>query len=123
MAGVPPSGFPFGQTVTLVRRTPAGADAYGNDTFAEQRTAVPGCSVDPAVPAEDFQGTAQITAGYTVHMPPGTVVDGAYDQLDLGDGQLLSVTGIARHWRSPFTGLQGVTEVLARRVTGGGSAP
>ncbi|MCL2728802.1 MAG: hypothetical protein FWE15_02120 [Actinomycetia bacterium] len=121
--GVPYAGFPCGRTVTVIRRAVTGTDDYGNDVYGETAVDVPGCSVDPAIPAEEYQATSQITADYTIHLPPGVVeVDGAYDELDLGDGRRLTVIGVSRDWQSPWTGLQGVQEVLARWVSTGGTA-
>lgn len=116
-------GFPFGQTITVIHKVPVGVDEFGNDVYDGPPETVTGCAISPAIPAEDYQATSQITADYTIHMPQGIIVNGPYDLIILPDGKVLNVVGIPREWVSPFTGNYKVQEVLARWVSTGGSAP
>lgn len=110
-----------GKTVTLVHRQVTGRDSYGNDIYGTTEKTVEGCAVSPGNSSEDWQGTEQITADITVHMPPGTVVDMPLDQV-IVDGTEYNVVGDPRSWSSPFTGTQSFLEVQGRLITTGGAA-
>ena len=112
---------PFTTTVTLIRRTASGADAYGNDTFTQTETPISGCVVWP----RDGNGSGgnertnnqdMVIVGYSVLFPPGTPV-APTDQVRYG-GVVYEIDGSAGEWHSPFTGTDPGVLVALRRVTG-----
>lgn len=107
--------FPFGDQVTILRRTAAGTDAYGNTVL----TAVPQTVIgafDPGGSTELVQGQDMVVSQPTVYLPAGTVV-GATDALVVA-GVTYEVDGAPRPWRSPFTGVPFGVAVKVKAVTG-----
>jgi hypothetical protein len=107
--------FPFGQTVSLVKRVKSGTDAYGNDVYTETATSVAGAYA-PAGSTEQLQGQDVVTTQPTVFLPPGTSV-AAVDAIDVA-GQRFEVDGVPNVWGNALTGWQPGVEVRLKRVTG-----
>ena len=106
---------PFGDTVTLIRRTASGADADGQVVYAEAAEVIPGCVVYPTSSTEaDERGTV-LTDTLTAHLPPGTAVDGiAAAEVR---GRRYEVEGVPFDWRSPFTGWNPGVELTLKAVS------
>lgn len=112
--------FPFGHTVTLLRRTKTGIDTHGNDVF----TAVPDelcelCAVWPVSTegrSEQLDGRDVVTDRRQVAVPAGTDVS-AIDGV-LIDGLEFEVDGPVDDYTSPFTGWAPGLIIHAKRVTG-----
>jgi hypothetical protein len=122
--------WPFGETVTRVRRVPAvdgaghivrddrGQPVYG--TPAE--TEIKGCVVTPRqeppqVGGQEQQARDTVITGYTVYAPSGTIFL-TTDQL-IVRGELCEITGQPGNWgRSPYTGTRGPVQVSADKVSG-----
>lgn len=109
--------MPYGQTVTLVRRIPAGTDDYGNDTYTEVTENIPLCSVQPDVSTETIQFTDVVTSGITVFLPYGTDVT-YLDAVIPADGIKYEIQGDPSHWVSPFSGHAAPIQVRATKVKG-----
>ena len=107
--------FPFGQSVSLVKRTKSGVDAFGNDVFTTTSTVVSGVFA-PGGSSEQIQGQDVIVSQPTVYLPAGTDV-AAVDAIDI-NGDRFEVDGSPNDWRNPFTGWRPAVEVRLRRVTG-----
>lgn len=108
--------FPFGETVTLVRRTQTGVDALGNDVYGTTEVAITNVAVAPRTDSEDIQGRDQVVVGLTLHLPAGTVVD-AVDRF-IVRGNTYEVEGQPEALQSPFTGWNPALPVAVTRVTG-----
>ena len=106
--------FPFGQSVSLVRRTVTGQDAFGNDVYAAVSTVVPGAFA-PGGSTEQVQGQDVLITQPTVYLPPGTDVS-AVDAIDVA-GDRYEVDGSPNHWSNPFTGHAFGVEVRLKRVS------
>ena len=107
--------FPFGEMITLVRRTVTGQDGDGNDVYGETLTDVSG-AFDPAVGFERTQGMDQVESQPQVLLPAGTVV--ASVDAVIVRGLRFEVDGTANVWNSPFTGWAAGVAVPLKRVTG-----
>ena len=107
--------FPFGETITLVRRTVTGQNGDGNDVYGETLTDVSG-AFDPAVGFERTQGMDQVESQPQVYLPAGTVV--ASVDAVIVRGLRFEVDGTANVWNSPFTGWSAGVAVPLKRVTG-----
>ena len=107
--------FSFGRSVSLVRRSKSGTDAYGNDVFATTSTVVAGAFA-PGGSTEQVQGQNVVITQPTLYLPPGTDVS-AVDAIDI-DGDRFEVDGTPTDWVNPFTGWNPGVEVRLKRVTG-----
>lgn len=105
--------FPFGATVTLVRRVKSGEDAFGNDTFSTTSQTVVG-AYSPGGSSEQVQGQDVVVTQPTVYLPTGTDLR-AVDAIDIG-GERFEVDGTPGEWQNPFTGWRPGLEVRLRRV-------
>lgn len=111
------TGFPAGETVTIIRPGPPTRDSYGNDIAGvATELDIGGCAVAPAATSEDVQARDQVTQGWTVWMPAGTDVRPT-DRVRVR-GVEFAVDGSASEWSSPFTGFVGPVQVSVTRVTG-----
>jgi hypothetical protein len=110
-----------GTTVTFVNSTVTGTDSYGNDVYSPNNVDVDGCAVNYVGTTESWQGTEQIEADVTVYAPLGTTVDTPFDAMII-NGLTYNVVGVPRSWNSPFSGTQGVDEILGKLFTTGGAA-
>lgn len=108
--------FPYGQTVTLIRRTVSGRDELGNDVYSESPEPIPQAVVAPAGSTEFTQFTDQVTASLTVFLPYGTEVS-ATDAVEIA-GQRYEIQGEPSAWRSPFSGSTSPIQLQLTRVTG-----
>lgn len=111
------TGFPAGETVTIVRPGAATRDSYGNDVpGAATEIDVPGCAVAPRTSSEDVTARDQVIEGLTIWMPAGTDVRPT-DRVRRR-GVLYDVEGDVGEWSSPFTGFAGPAQIQVTRVTG-----
>lgn len=108
--------FPYGQTVTLIRRTVSGRDERGNDVYSESPSQVPQAVIAPAGSTEFIQFTDQVTTDITVFLPYGTEVS-ATDAVEIG-GQRYEIQGEPSEWRSPFSGSTSPIQLRLSRITG-----
>jgi hypothetical protein len=108
--------FPYGQTVTLIKRSVNGTDGYGNDTYGETTVKVSPCVIQPSGSTEDIQWTDEVATDLTVFMPYGTDVD-AVDAVDI-NGVRYEVQGDVSSWVSPFSGKTSPIQMRVRKVTG-----
>jgi hypothetical protein len=106
--------FPFGQTVTLVKRVKSGTDAFGNDVFSTTSVDVLG-AFTPGGSSEQVQGQDVVITQPTVYLPAGTDVS-AVDAIDVA-GDRYEVDGSPNDWRNPFTGWRPGVEVKLKRVS------
>jgi head-tail adaptor len=110
----------YGQPVTVINRSPGAPDDHGNDTVTTVTTVIDGCAISPGSSQVTLEGTEQVEADVTVHMPYGTDVNA--DDYIIVNGITFTVVGIPIGWQSPFTGTQSMVEVRGKSVTGGGAA-
>lgn len=122
--------WPYGETVVRIRRTaqtnPDGTivrDERGQPVYGTPaETDITGCVVTPReaapqVGGQDQQARDTVIIGYTVYAPSGTDIV-TTDQVRVR-GELCEITGFPGDWgRSPFTGLHGLVQFAADRVTG-----
>lgn len=108
--------FTYGQTVTIVRRVPAGRDEYNNDKFTDQTVDVPRVVVAPANSSETYQFTEQTDDTVMLYFPTGT--DISFLDAVLIDGDKYEVQGNAQSFISPFSGHNSPVQVRVNRVTG-----
>jgi hypothetical protein len=107
--------FPFGQPITLIRRTKGAPDSWGNDTWTTTSTVVSG-GFNPGNSVELVQGQDLLTTQPTVMLPPGTPV-AAIDAVQV-DGLTYEVDGSPNSPINPFTGWAPGVVVKLKRVTG-----
>ncbi|MEU3355272.1 hypothetical protein [Streptomyces sp. NPDC037389] len=113
------SGFPFGETITVLRASTPGRDIYGNDLPSSEEHPVRGCVVAPVSPGgseEVTGGRDTVTASLNVYLPAGADVRPT-DRLRIR-GQAFDVHGAPAAYRSPFTGRHVGVHLTARRATG-----
>ena len=112
------TGFPAGETVTIIRDgATTTQDGYGNDVAAAATEIdVAGCAVAPTGTSEDVEARDQVRTGWTVWLPAGTNVR-ATDRVRVR-GVEYSVDGSASAWTSPFTGFTGPVQISVTRVAG-----
>lgn len=108
--------FPYGQTVTNIRRYVSGADEFGNDVYSYTSEDVAGCVVQPSGSNETVQFTDQVSTSIVVYYPFGTDIV-AIDAFMVA-GVKYEVEGDPSHWVSPFSGHTAPIEVRGSRVTG-----
>jgi hypothetical protein len=107
--------FPFGQSVSLVKRTKGVPDALGNDTWTTTSTTVRG-AFDPGTSVESVQGQDLLVTSPRVFLPAGTDV-GAIDAIDVA-GSRYEVDGSPNDYTNPFSGWRPGVVVQLKRVTG-----
>ena len=108
--------FPYGQTVTLVKRAVSGQDDFGNDEYAETLVDAYPCVVQPAGSNETIQFTDQVSTDLTIFLPYGTDIE-AVDAVEV-DGVRYEVMGDESVWVSPFSGRTSPIQIRVSRVTG-----
>jgi hypothetical protein len=109
--------LPFGETVTLVRRSITSRDADGNDQPGTAEVTITGVGWDPGTSTEIIQGRDQVVQQARFFLPTGTVVD-PLDGIRRASGQLYEVTGEPGDYSSPITGWTPGVTVNVKRVTG-----
>lgn len=111
--------FPFGETITLLKRTKTGTDSFGNDVFSDVSQGTLLGAYVPAGSVEQVQGQDVVTVQPSVLLPPDTDAQAltAIDALSVA-GQMFEIDGVPNVWASPLTGRQFGVEVRLRRVTG-----
>jgi hypothetical protein len=116
--------YPFGETVRILRTGPSpGRDPRGQPLPGpDESFDVPGCVVTPreqtpTVGGSEQQGRDTVIVGWTVYAPAGTDIR-TTDRARIR-GVDCDITGEPGDWgRNPFTGLRGVVQFAADRVTG-----
>jgi len=108
--------FPFGNTVTIRRRSVSGRDEYNNDEYAFVEENIPMCVVQPGGSGEETDFADRVTDGITVFFPYGT--DISYIDSIVLEGVEYEVQGVPQKWRSPFSGNTSPIQVSAVKVTG-----
>jgi hypothetical protein len=108
--------FPYGVTVTLVKRTLSGQDANGNDVYSEKSYQVPNTVFVPAGASENLVFTDQTNTTETFYMPWGTDVN-PYDAI-IFQGVEYEVQGVPSLWVSPFSGRPSPVRVNAIKISG-----
>ena len=108
--------FPYGVTVTLVKRTLAGQDANGNDVYTEKSYQIPNVVFVPGGASENLTFADQTNTSEQFYMPWGTPVD-AYDAI-IFQGIEYEVTGVPAKWMSPFSGHVSPIRVTAVKISG-----
>jgi hypothetical protein len=108
--------FPYGVTVTVVRRTVSGRDEYGNDTYSSATEDISPCVIQPGSSSEVVQFTDQLSTDIVVYFPYGTDVE--YVDALIYNGIQYEVQGQPQSWLSPFSGNTAPVEVRASKVTG-----
>ena len=108
--------FSHGETVTVVRASPGGVDAYGDPLPGDaSRVDVPGCAVAPRYSSEPSErGRQGVIVGLTVYGPDVFL---STDQVEVR-GVLYDVEGEPGFWENPFTGWAPGVEVALRRAEG-----
>lgn len=110
-------GPAFGETVTLIRRTLAGRDRYGNDRYTVATTVIGGVSVRAAGSSENLgEQRDQVTTTLEVLLPPDTTIT-AYDRLRIR-GLIYEIDGTPDSGPNPDTGVSAGVRVNVKRVTG-----
>jgi hypothetical protein len=100
-------------TVTVVQRTVAGRNDYGNATYTESRTDVPGCLVAWSGSTEDQDNADRLTDSATVYDMGHQWPVGAVDRVEIA-GQSWEVDGEPARWQGQIGGIV----VQLRRVRG-----
>lgn len=108
--------FPYGQTVTLVKRSVTGVDDFGNDVYSETTIDVTPCIIQPSGSTENIQWTDEVSTTLTVFMPYGTDVD-PIDAVEI-DGDRFEIQGDVSSWMSPFSGHTSPIQMTVRKVSG-----
>jgi|SRR5215472_5634051 len=108
--------FPYGQTVTVVKRTVSGQDSLGNDTYTETTFDVTPCVVQSSGSVETVQFTDQVSDDITVFLPYGTDLQAIY--AIQWNGLRYEVQGNPQMWQSPFSGHTSPIQIRATRITG-----
>lgn len=110
--------FGYGETVTIVRKSPGGTDVYGDPiTSTTTRIDLAGCGVAPRYSTEPTdRGRQGVIIGWSVY-PPADAGILFTDQLEVG-GVLYEVEGEPAEWANPFTGWNPGGEVALRRAVG-----
>jgi hypothetical protein len=110
-------GFPFGETVTLIRRSVTGQDSDGSDVKGTTEVTIEHAGWDPGTSTEAVQGQDQVVQMPRFFLPAGTVVD-PLDAIRRANGKTYEVTGEPGDYQSPWTGWAPGVVVNLRRVAG-----
>jgi hypothetical protein len=108
--------FPYGVTVTLVKRTISGQDANGNDTYTEKTLQVSNVVFVPAGASEILTFADQTNTIEQFYLPWGTDV-GAYDAI-IFQGIEYEIQGTPSLWVSPFSARPSPIRVTAVKISG-----
>lgn len=113
--------LPFGETLTLIRRTITGdRDDYGQAEYADVETDIPGCSVSPAgaqgQPFSRELTSSLVTTRLQAYVPSDVELDP--DDRVRYRGNLYQVDGEIGHTHSPFSNRHGPSQVFLKRSTG-----
>lgn len=109
---------PFGSTVTVLRDSPGGTDAYGDPIASTtSRTNLLGCAVAPRYSTEPTErGRLGVVIGLSVYAPPGSDVLFT-DRLEIA-GVVYAIEGEPGDWVNPFTGSAPGMEIAVKRAVG-----
>ena len=109
--------FPHGQTVTVLRSSPGGFDAYGDPiTSTTTETDIGGCAV---ADGDSYEPTARgregVVVDKTLYAPFGS--DILFTDRIISDGVEYRIEGSPALWQQPMTGTRfGMTVALVRAV-------
>ena len=110
--------FTHGETVTILRESPGGFDAYGDPVASTTtRIDVPNSSVTPLSTSEPLVlGRNGLRIDRKWMAPPGS--DIRYTDRAEYKGLVYLIDGDAGHWVNPYTGTDFGFEVLLQRKVG-----
>lgn len=108
--------FPYGVTVTLIKRAVSGQDAYGNDVYSETPVPVYPCVVQPSGSTEFVQFTDQVSTDLAIFMPYETDVSPT-DAVEY-NGIRYEIQGDVSRWQSPFSGHTSPIQMRVSKVSG-----
>lgn len=108
--------FPYGVTVTLVKRILAGQDENGNDVYTEKTLQVSNTVFVPAGASELLTFTDQTSTTEQFYVPWGTDVS-TYDAI-IFQGIEYEIQGVPSQWVSPFSGRPSPIRVNAVKISG-----
>jgi hypothetical protein len=109
--------FPFGLTLTLVKRTPSGNfDEYGNVIYDERKVQVSNCAFQSQTSSENLEFADQLLVTNVVFMPYGTDVQ-SVDAIEVF-GDRYEVVGDPNSYISPFSGHTGPIRVNLSKIEG-----
>jgi hypothetical protein len=108
--------FPYGVTVTLVKRILSGQDANGNDTYTEKTLQVSNVVFVPGGASENLTFADQTNTIEQFYLPWGTDVN-TYDAI-IFQGIEYEIQGVPSQWVSPFSGRPSPIRVTAVKVSG-----
>jgi hypothetical protein len=108
--------FPYGVTVTLVKRILSGQDASGNDTYTEKTLQVSNVVFVPGGASENLAFADQTNTIEQFYLPWGTDVS-AYDAI-IFQGIEYEIQGVPSQWVSPFSGRPSPIRVTATKISG-----
>lgn len=110
--------FPHGTTVTVLRDSPGGFDAYGDPiTSTTAETNIPNCAVAPRFSTEPTErGRQGVIVGLTVYAPFGSDVLFT-DRLEIAGVEYV-IEGTPGSWSNPFTGSTPGMEIAVKRAVG-----
>lgn len=102
-------------TVTfLIKGTPTGVDADGNDEYTPTPLVVPGCVYAPGGSTETLGNQDTVVTQPTLYVPAGTVL-GVIDQAVIPGVGTFDVDGDPQDWPAhPVTGWQPSNSVVVR---------
>lgn len=100
-------------TVTVIRRAASGRDDYGNATYSETRTDIPGCLVAWTGSQEDQDSADRMTDSATVYDMASLWPVDAADRVEIA-GASWEVDGTPQRWPGAIGGIV----VQLRKVRG-----
>ena len=110
--------FPFGPTVTVLRDSAPGVDAYGDPLPGTvERIDIPKCGVAPRYSTEPTErGRQGVIVGLSLYAPAGADIRST-DRVEVA-GLAYAAEGEPGAWVNPFTGTDFGFEVALKRATG-----
>lgn len=109
-------GFPFGETVTIVRRVAPVFPTMGDAPAVATSTVIDNCAVWPTTTAELVNGQDTVTWQLELVVPEGTDILPT-DQVAY-KGVTYDIDGRPQDWHSPFTGSKPGIVVNLKTATG-----
>ena len=108
--------FPYGTTLTMIRRVLSGTDDYGNDAYSDVSVSVGDCVINPVSSNETTNFTDQVNTTITVFVPFGT--DVSFLEAFVINGEKYEVQGDPETFVSPFSGHVSPIQIRAIKTTG-----
>lgn len=121
MSATPFGPLPYGETLTLIRRTlSTERDDYGQAQYEDVETDIPGCSVSPAgaqgQPFSRELSTSLVTTRLQAYVPSNVELDP--DDRVRFRGHMYEIDGEIGTTHSPFSNRSGPSQVFLKRSTG-----